>query len=40
MTEIGRQTKKAGSDFGGVWTKDKLLTLEKYLGFYVNALKT
>ncbi|MCL2798062.1 MAG: three-Cys-motif partner protein TcmP [Firmicutes bacterium] len=39
MSEIGKQTKKAGSEFGGEWTKAKLTILEKYLSFYVRALK-
>lgn len=39
MPEIGKQTKKAGSEFGGEWTKVKLTILEKYLSFYVHGLK-
>ena len=39
MSDIGKQTKKIGSEFGGEWTKVKLTILEKYLSFYVDALK-
>lgn len=36
---MGKQTNKKNSTFGGPWTKEKLLIVEKYLNFYVNALK-
>ena len=36
---MGKQTKKAGSDFGGEWTQEKLEIIDKYLGFYTAALK-
>lgn len=36
---MGKQTRKSGSHFGGEWTKEKLTIIQKYLSFYVNALK-
>jgi len=36
---MGKQTKKAGSKFGGEWTQEKLEIVDKYLGFYTSALK-
>lgn len=36
---MGKQTRKAGSHFGGEWTEEKLEIINKYLSFYVNALK-
>ena len=36
---MGKQTKKAGSEYGGEWTVEKLEIIDKYLGFYVDALK-
>lgn len=34
-----KQTMKSNSSFGGDWTKEKLQIIDKYLKFYVNALK-
>lgn len=36
---MGKQAKKAGSKFGGLWTKQKLLIIEEYLKCYAYALK-
>lgn len=36
---MGKQTKKAGSKFGGFWTKYKLYIIEEYLKSYSIALK-
>lgn len=35
---MGKQTKKAGSNFGGQWTREKLAIIDDYLRFYVTAL--
>jgi len=36
---MGKQTKKSGSQFGGDWTLEKLEIIDKYLNFYIEALK-
>jgi len=36
---MGKQTKKENSNFGGEWTVEKLIIINKYLGFYTTALK-
>lgn len=36
---MGKQTKKSGSEFGGLWTKQKLKIIETYIKEYSVALK-
>ena len=36
---MGKQTKKSGSKFGGLWTKQKLMIIEEYLKCYSVGLK-
>lgn len=36
---MGKQTKKSGSEFGGLWTKQKLKIIESYIKEYSIALK-
>ena len=36
---MGKQTSKKNSTFGGEWTRQKLIIVEKYLNFYIEALK-
>lgn len=36
---MGKQTKKAGSHFGGKWTEKKLLIIDEYLKAYSKVLK-
>lgn len=36
---MGKQTKKTGSKFGGLWTKQKLTIIEEYLKCYSIGLK-
>lgn len=36
---MGKQTKKAGSKFGGEWTEKKLLIIDEYLKQYSKVLK-
>lgn len=36
---MGKQTRKNGSKFGGLWTKEKLYIIEEYLKSYSMALK-
>ena len=38
MSNIGKQTKKTGSKFGGEWTVAKLEIIDKYLDFYIKAM--
>ena len=35
---MSKQTKQSGSNFGGEWTKQKLLIIDDYLKFYVTAM--
>lgn len=37
--EAEASTAATGNRFGGAWTEEKLVLLQKYLGFYTQALK-
>lgn len=39
VNKMGKQTRKNGSKFGGLWTKEKLYIIEEYLRSYSIALK-
>ena len=39
MSNVGKQTKKTGSKFGGDWTVDKLEIIEKYFNAYTKIME-